>query len=502
MCIMDKQVLVHAEGLHKYFGATKAVDDVTVDFYRGKVCGIVGENGSGKSTLLSLLSGIHKKDRGEIYLDGKKYEPRHLTDANRHGVSMIVQEANTIPGLTVAENMFLGIENEFTERGIRNIKKMNALAKARLEEIGLGDIDPEHDVSCYSMEQRKLIELVKAAMIKAKLLMIDETSTALSQTGRDMMYKLIADTKNRGDSVLLISHDLQEVLKYCDRIVVMRDGKKVAEVSTAGLDEAELKKLMVGRELSGKYYRDDFNTPVSGEVTLNVEHLSCGKKLKDVSFQLHRGEILGIGGLSESGMHELGKALFGIEYDVGGKVTVANGDIIRSIKDSIAHNIGYISKNRDTESLFNNADITDNICVTCMDNLASHGFVSFRKMRRFAGEKASLLNIKMRDLYQKVGTLSGGNKQKVVLTKWIARGTEIFIMDSPTRGIDVGVKSIIYTMLDDLRKQGKSIILISEELLELIGMSDRIIILKDGEISKTFERDPGLSEEKLVQYMV
>ena len=499
---MKKEVLAHIENIYKHFGATKAVDGVSVDVYKGEICGLIGENGSGKSTLLSLISGIQKADSGEITFEGKPYAPKNLTEANMLGVSMIVQEANTINGLTVAENMFLGIEQDFMKCGIRNIKKMNALAKEKLDSVGLTNIDPAVDVENYSMEQRKLIELVKAATISPKLVMIDETSTALSQTGRDELYKLMLNTKKQGNSVLLISHDLQEILTYCDRIIVMRDGKLVAEVETAGMDEVQLKNLMVGRELCGKYYREDYGTPISDEVVMRVENLSVGSKIKNISFELHKGEILGFGGLSESGMHEVGKAIFGIEYDVNGSITVADGQEIHGIKDSLRHDIGYISKNRDTESLFNQTDITDNIAVTCMDKIKKNGLVTFGGMRKFAEESATLLNIKMRDTSQIVGTLSGGNKQKVVLTKWIVRGTEVFVMDSPTRGIDVGVKGIIYSMLDDLRKQGKSLIIISEELLELIGMCDRILILKDGEISKEFLRDPELSEEKLVQYMV
>lgn len=499
---MNKNILVQVNDVYKHFGPTKAVDGVSLVINKGEICGLVGENGSGKSTLLSLLSGIQRRDAGEIYLEGEKYNPKNLTDANKKGVSMIVQEANTIRNLTVAENMFLGIEDEFMKHGFRNIKKMNAMARRSLDAVGLTDIKEDEDVANYSMEQRKLIELVKASMVRPKLLMIDETSTALSQTGRDELYKLIHTTKERGDSILMISHDLQEVLTLCDRIIIMRDGKIVDEVASAEVDETRLKNLMVGREVSGQYYREDYDTTISDEVVMKVSNLSVGQRVKDVSFELHKGEILGFGGLSESGMHELGKAIFGIEYDVTGTVTLSNADVIKTIDDSVKHDIGYISKNRDTESLFNQMDINDNIAATCMEKIGGRGFVTKKKRYKFAEESAGILNVKMYSVEQIVGTLSGGNKQKVVLAKWIARGTEIFIMDSPTRGIDVGVKAIIYNMLDNLRKEGKSLIIISEELLELIGMCDRVIILKDGEISGEFKRSPELDEETLVQCMV
>ena len=302
--------------------------------------------------------------------------------------------------------------------------------------------------------------------------------------------------------MLLISHDLQEVLRFCDRIIVMRDGKIVATVMAGEVDESSLKNLMVGRELSGKYYREDYGTPVSDEVVLSVRHLKCRNRIDDISFDLHKGEILGFGGLSESGMHELGKAIFGIEYDVSGEISVPGGEVLKGIDSAVRHGIGYVSKNRDTESLFNAADIADNIGATCMELIGKNGFVNQRAISKFAAEAAKLLSIKMDGVHQLVGTLSGGNKQKVALTKWIVRGTKIFVMDSPTRGIDVGVKSVIYDLMDELRRQGKSLIVISEELLELIGMCDRILILMDGRISKEFMRTPELSEETLVQYMV
>ena len=498
---MDREVLLHLADMYKYFGVTHAVDGVTIDVYKGEVCGLVGENGSGKSTLLSMVAGIQRATRGEMTLVGKAYRPQSLAEANRLGVSMIVQEANTIPGLTVAENMFLGIEEGFVRHGFRNLRRMNQLAREQLDRIGLSDIAPDRDVSLYSMEQRKLIELVKASANEPKLLMIDETSTALSQRGRDELYKLIRRTRDRGNSVLLISHDLQEVLRFCDRIIVMRDGRIVTTVMASEVDESALKNLMVGRELSGRYYREDYGEPVSEEIVLSVRHLRCRDRIRDISFDLHKGEILGFGGLSESGMHELGKALFGIEYDVSGEITVG-GEALKGIDEAVRHDVGYVSKNRDTESLFNTADIADNISATCMNLIGRKGFVTQTSIAAFAGEAAKLLNIKMDGVHQIVGTLSGGNKQKVALTKWIMHGTEVFIMDSPTRGIDVGVKSVIYNLMDSLRRQGKSLIVISEELLELIGMCDRILILIDGTVSKEFKRDRGLTEEALVQYMV
>ena len=494
-------MLARFEHMKKYFGATRAVDDISVEIGAGEIRAIVGENGSGKSTLLSMIAGILEPDGGEMFLDGQAYRPSSQAEANRLGVSMIVQEISTLPGLTVAENIMLGREREYTVFGIRNLRQLNRMAKEKLERAGLMEIQPDRDAAAYSLEQRKLIELVRAADVEPKILMVDETTTALSQTGREELYKLMRNTKARGSSVLFISHDLKEVLSVCDSVTVMRDGVLIDTVPTEGMTEEGLKNMMVGRELSGHYYREDYGTPISDEVVLEVKDLNCPGRFQNVNFQLHRGEILGFGGLSEAGMHEAARAVYGMEYDVSGDVVI-NGEKMHSVKDRLAKKVGYISKNRDMESLFNQASIRDNICITCFDKLAPKGVVTRRRMTRFAKEQAGLLQVKMRDTGQPAGTLSGGNKQKVALSKWLACDTEIFIMDSPTRGIDVGVKAVIYGLMEELKNSGKSMIIVSEELLELIGMADRILIFKNGEISGEIERNKDLTEEHLVQRMI
>lgn len=377
---MNTEVLARFSDMRKYFGATHAVDDISLEIYKGEVRGLVGENGSGKSTLLSLISGMNHPDAGQMELDGKPYRPNNQMQAVKRGVSMIVQEINTLADLSVAENIFLGEEDGFSKNGIRNLKKMNAMAKEALKASGLEDIDPSEDVQHYSLEQRKMIELVRAAYFDPKLLMVDETSTALSHVGRDELYKLIRTTKEKGNSVIFISHDLQEVLSTCDRVTVMRDGKIITTVDAADLDETKLKNLMVGRELSGHYYREDYGTPISEEVVLQVRGLTCGDRCKGIDLDLHRGEILGIGGLSESGMHELGRAIFGVEEFATSEIKV-NGHNYKSnsIQAAIDANIGYVSKNRDAESLFQAASILDNISVPCVDRIQSHGYVSTRK---------------------------------------------------------------------------------------------------------------------------
>jgi len=496
------EVLFRINELYKYFGATHAVDGASMDVYPGEVLGFIGENGSGKSTILSIISGMLKPDSGTFELDAKPYTPASQAEGIKSGVSLIAQEINTLEGLSVAENIFLGLEENFSKHGFINLKKMHQMALDVLVASGITDIAPEDDVRHYSIEQRKMIELVRSFFIKPRLLMIDETSTALSHVGRDELYKLINATKEAGNSVIFISHDLQEVLRVCDRITILRDGKIVTSKMADEVDEDQLKTLMVGRELVGSFYRTDYDAKISDDVVLQVRDLKC-KGLGGVSFDLHKGEILGIAGLSDSGMHEIGRAIFGIEYDVAGDVKVVeSGKSVKTIQESIGEKIGYISKNRDTESLFQAASISDNIAVHCMDVLSKSIFVSPSKMKKFAEENAKTLEVKMREVGQNVSELSGGNKQKVAVTKWIARGTEIFVMDSPTRGIDVGVKAVIYALLVQLNKQGKSMIVISEELLELIGCCDRILVMRDGRISGEFFRNENLREEDIVQKVV
>ena len=494
-------MLARFKNMKKYFGATKAVDDVTVEIEAGEIRAIVGENGSGKSTLLSMIAGILRPDDGKMELNGTAYHPRSQVEANRMGISMIVQEICTLQGLTVAENIFLGREEMYTVHGFRDLKKLNNMASVKLKEAGLGDIRPYEDVSHYSLEQRKMIELVRAADINPRILMIDETTTALSQTGREELYHLMKKTKEKGNSVLFISHDRDEILSVCDTITVMRDGKLIDTVPAAGMTQDRLKRLMVGRELSEHYYREDYDTPVSDEVVLDVKNLNCPGRFQDINFSLHRGEILGFGGLSEAGLHEVAKAIYGMEYDVTGDVIV-NGRKMRTLKDRLDVKLGYISKNRDTESLFNQASIEDNICITCYQKLAPKYWVTPARKRKFANEQAKVLKVKMQNVDQKVGALSGGNKQKVALSKWLACDTDIFIMDSPTRGIDVGVKAVIYNLMEELKNSGKSMIIVSEELLELIGMADRILIFKNGEITSEIKRSRDLTEDHLVQQMI
>lgn len=496
------EVSLRAENIDKSFGITHAVKDITLSFNKGEIRGLIGENGSGKSTMMSMLAGIYSIDSGKFIIDGKKLNVNNQVEANRNGVSIIVQEMGTLSGLTVTENIFLGNEDRFVKFGIKNTAAMDREAQALLDKYGFNFINATMMIDNYDFENRKLIEIVKATYFDPKVLVIDETTTALSQSGRDELYKHMNRIKDEGNTVIFISHDLAEVIKHTDSISVLRDGELIDTVKSSDVTEDDLKRLMVGRVLDDHYYRTDYGEAASDEVVLSAKNVTVPGQLKNISFELHKGEILGIGGLSECGMHEVGKAVFGASYDRTGEVTLADETPINSITTAIKHSIAYVSKDRENESLVINDSICDNICLPSMDELRVKHILLNKKLNQFADKYAKLISVKMVGIGQFVSDLSGGNKQKVALARWIGRDSDIVVLDSPTRGIDVKVKADIYALMSEMKKQGKSIIVISEEILELLGMCDRILIMKDGVLSGEFMRNSALTEEDFIAKMV
>ena len=497
------EVRLEVKNLCKSFGITKAVKNVSFNINKGEVHALIGENGSGKSTLTNMLTGIYSIDSGIFVLDGEEIHPKNQVDANNHGVSIIVQELGTLSGLTVAENIFLGHEERFVKYGIKNTKQMIKEANELLHSYGFDRIKAQRMIDDYNFEDRKLVEIVKATYFDPKIVVIDETTTALSQEGRNELYKVMDKIREKGNTIIFISHDLQEILDRSDTITILRDGVYIDTVKSKDVSEEDLKRLMVGREVTGDYYRSDYGSKVSDEVVLSVKDVSVPGLLNKLDFELHKGEILGFGGLSESGMHEVGKAIFGASYDRTGSVKLSDGTEINDIPTAIQHSIAYTSKDRDNESVVLNQSIMDNICLPSLDDLADkRHMLSDKKLRSFADKFAKDMSVKMVNVDQFVSDLSGGNKQKVVLARWIGKDSDIVVLDSPTRGIDIKVKQDIYQLMDRMRKAGKSIIMISEELMELIGMCDRIIIMKDGMINGQIERSESLDENNLITMMV
>lgn len=497
---MEQTIVLKAEKICKSFGPTKALVDVDLELYAGEVLGLIGENGSGKSTFSTIVAGTQKADSGTLTLFGEPYAPAGITDAMAHGISMVVQEQGTLNGISVAANIFAGRESLFSHFGVLDVKKMNRAAAELLTRLGVDHITPETLVDGMSFEDRKLLEVARAEFNDPKILIVDETTTALGKEGRGVMYGMMERMRGKGRSVIFISHDIDELAAVCDKVTVLRDGHIVGSLERDEMDQDRMKQMMVGRKIAENFYRTDWERRLSDEVALHAEHIVSGQ-LHDVSLEVHKGEILGFGGLTDCGMHELGKVLFGLTAPDVGRVLAGGGEV-KSAGQAIDHKIGYVSKNRDTEALMGAGSIRDNMCLPMLPRLARHGLVPPKAEMALVEEWRRRLSIKMSGASQFCMQLSGGNKQKVSIAKWLACNPDVLIFDCPTRGIDIGVKSDIYELLNRLKHKGKAIIMISEELPELIGMSDRILIFKDGRIKGEFDRSEELTESKLIGYMI
>lgn len=497
-----KEVLVEVKHMNKRFGSTTALNDVSITIRNGEILGLIGENGSGKSTVTSIISGMQKANEGEMFYQGKSWSPDSMIDALNQGIGMIVQETGTVPGITVAENIFLGEVGRFKKGSLINRKQMMKEGKEILDGIGAGHIEPTMITGMLDLQDRKLIEIAKVMSKNPKMLVVDETTTALSQIGRDIIYKIMNKMKEENKAVVFISHDLDEIMNVCDSLTVLRDGKIIVTFSKEEFDEELIKTSMIGRELKGDYYRSDYDGSYDEEVVLEIVDGQLGNQLADFNLQLHKGEILGIGGLSHCGMHTLGKVLFGAEKMEKGKV-VCHGQELKNEAHAMKNRIGYVAKDRDVESLCLNASIKDNIAAGGLDEFAIRNFLLLpSKERKYVQKQIDELSIKCQEMNQYVSALSGGNKQKVVFGKWIGRGSEILILDCPTRGVDIGVKQAMYQLMYRMKKEGKSIVIISEEMAELLGMADRLIVMKDGKIEKEFPRSSELGESDIIKYMI
>ena len=495
-------IVLEVKDVCKNFGVTIALNHVNFTLKSGEIRGLIGENGSGKSTVSSIVAGMQKPTSGEMTYNGKSWTPANTLEAQANGICMIVQEAGTIPSIPVADNVFLGHEELFARGPFVNHAKMVKQAQVLLDELGI-PIDASIRTGQLDLQQCKLIEIAKAMYWKPRILIVDETTTALSQTGRELLYKLMHKLADEGSSVMFISHDLDELILQCDAVTVLRDGNIIGSLDKEEFDSEVMKKMMVGREVKEDYYRSD-NDPWGEEVVLKADCITTRKNLLCFDLELHKGEILGIGGLSECGMHTLGKALFGYEKILDGQVLVgAEKTVVKDPETAIAHGMAYTSKDRDHESVGLSGTIRDNIASTgYLKNCLFGPIISFRKEKKYVDDQIKGLSLKCASQYHTVSTLSGGNKQKVVFGKWIGGDADIFILDCPTRGIDIGVKAAMYKLIYKMKKEGRSILLISEELPELIGMSDRILIMKDGRVAHEALRSEHPTEHDLINYMI
>jgi ribose transport system ATP-binding protein len=376
---------------------------------------------------------------------------------------------------------------------------MNREAQGLLDKYGFGRIKASAMVDDYNFEDRKLVEIVKATYFQPKIVVIDETTTALSQEGREELYKQMNRIRSEGNTIIFISHDLDEIKQVCDTLTVLRDGKIITHFSKENYDDDAIKASMIGREMQGDYYRPDNEPTWQEKVLLKAEHLT-GSGLKDISLEIRAGEILGIGGLSECGMHTLGKALFGSAMLTGGTVTV-EGKHYSDPQKATRLGVGYVSKERDTESLCQQASIRDNIAIGGLQHIQKKKLILKKRETAYVQKQVDALSIKCRHMEQPVSAMSGGNKQKVVFGKWLGAGSRILILDCPTRGVDIGVKQSMYQLIAKMKNEGKAILIISEEMTELIGMCDRLLVMKDGAVQKEFLRG-NMNEADIIRYMI
>lgn len=499
-----QEVIFKATNLRKEFGPTIALNNVDFEVRRGEIHGLIGENGSGKSTIMSIAAGMQPATSGSMEFLGKPWKPGTMVQAQKLGLSMILQEANTIPGVSVASNLFAGREDLFSTLGFINMPKMNKAADKLLQNFNISNIKGKDLIDIHTFEDRKLIEIVRCVTDDTELLVVDETTTALSFSGRAILYDLIHKLAEEGKAVVFISHDMDEIMEQCTCVTVLRDGNIIGSLTREEMNDSDaprlIRNMMVGREIGNKYYREDFTPSHNSNIALKLDNISFGH-IKDFNLELHGGEIIGLGGLSGCGMHDIGRAAYGLIPLKSGKVERCGITIDGCLK-AISNGIGYISKDRDTEALALEAPIGDNIALPSWNYLSKITLISPSKERELIEHEINSLSIKCHNRKQWVNTLSGGNKQKVSFAKWTALKSDVLIMDCPTRGVDIGVKQAMYTMIENMKAEGKAILMISEELSELIGMADKIIIMRDFKVTKEFERSASLKQTDIIEYMI
>jgi len=488
------EIILETRKVCKSFPGVMALENVDFQLFKGEVHILLGENGAGKSTLVKILSGALHPSSGDILINNERVSFRSPRHAIETGIGVIYQELILIPHLTAAENIFLGRE---TTNKIGVIKNKELLLSAQQILSGLGaDIDCDVPVKSFGIAHQQMIEIAKALSLNAKILIMDEPTSALSLTETEQLFGIIRRLKERGVSIIYISHKLEELFEIGDRVTVLRDGKNTGTKKIEDTSRSELIKLMVNRELNEHFPKVNRKT---GDEILRVENLSSNV-LRDINFRLHKGEILGVAGLIGSGRTSLARALFGYDKISSGKIII-NGKLrrINSPRKAINLGMGFLTEDRKSQGLVLTLSVKENISLPSMDSFSRLGIINFSDERKSASEYVKKLYIKTQGINQKVINLSGGNQQKVVLAKWLCSKAEIFIFDEPTKGIDIGSKEEIYQLMNQLTAEGVAIIMISSELPEILGMSDRILIMSSHRITGELSRSEA-SQEKIMQY--
>ncbi len=484
---------IEIKNIHKAFGSNEVLKGVNLKLKSGEVHALMGENGAGKSTLMNILTGIHKQDKGQIFVDGREVSFKNPLEAEANGIAFIHQELNIWPNLSILENLFM-MHSITNSLGILDFKAMRALAEEKCREIEI-ELPLDAEAGECSVGQQQMTEIVRNLLVDAKVVIMDEPTAALTERETEKLFEVMRSLKKRGVAMVYISHRMEEVANNCDTITVMRDGVSVATKPVAEYSMEQIVRDMVGRSIT-EFYPDRPNKP--GEVVLEVKGFSQSGVFKDVSFNLRKGEILGFAGLMGSGRTEIMRAVFGVDpHEAGELLFKGKPLVITKPEDAIKAGMAFVTENRKTEGLILDFSILRNIALPSVDSFAKNSVINFSKLSDFANNMAVKLGVKASDLDLEAGALSGGNQQKVVIAKWVGMNPEVIIMDEPTRGIDVGAKRDIYELMNELTASGVSIIMVSSELPEVLGMSDRIMVVHEGRIAGELLHDEA-DQEKIM----
>jgi inositol transport system ATP-binding protein len=499
------QPLLQMTNVVKQFPGVKAVDNVNFTVMPGEVHGLLGENGAGKSTLLKILSGAHQPDAGTIVLNGETIQLANPHQAQGQGIVTIYQEFNLVPQLTIAENVFIGREPRAGM--LLNWGEMARQTRTWTDKLGI-PLDPMTQVRDLSVAEQQMVEIARALSMQSKLIIMDEPTSALSETEVKLLFNIIRELKKQGLSIIFVTHRLEEVMEICDRITVLRDGRNAGEADVKDITIPGIIRMMVGRSVDDLYA--GVHKPHSGDSALSVHGLTrrgnaqdaSAIVLNDVSFEVYKGEILGIAGLVGAGRTEIARAIFGADPFDSGEVRVEGKPVrIKSPEDAIRHGIGLVPEDRKQQALFLSLAIRQNMSMAALGKLLQWGvFVRENAESRLIEEYRQVLNVRMTTPEQRVSNLSGGNQQKVVIARWLALQPRVLIVDEPTRGIDVGAKAEVHALLHQMADEGIAVIMISSELPEILGMSDRIITIREGKLTGEILRKDA-TEEKLMQMM-
>lgn len=494
---LQDQPLLEMKGITKRFPGVVALDNVDFNVRRGEIHSLIGQNGAGKSTLMHILSGLYTANEGQIIIDGQPVVIHHPREALRLGIGTVYQELSLLPRLTVADNIFLGREpgNGFV------IDERAVLRRARevLEQLGVKQIDVNMPVGSLPLAQQQLVEIAKVLSHEPRILVLDEPTASLAEEETMHLFALLKGLKAQGIAIIFISHRFKEIIQHADRGTILRNGQVVRTLELQGVTEDELAEAMIGQHVESFYRHDGHEPATRGDVALQVEHLSVGRRVQDVSFELRRGEIVGITGLLGAGQNELARALFGIMENVTGTLR-RDAKVVKidSPGEAIALGICLLTEHRKTEGLVLDLSVKENVTLPSLNLFERAGlFLDNPREQTAVQSWIERLNIVVRSARSKMRTLSGGNQQKTILARWLLRDLEILIFIEPTRGIDVGAKAEIYQYLDKLSQEGKCIVVVSPELLEILGISDRIFVMYNGSLTHIFDKGQ-VNEESLL----